>query len=268
MSPRDEGWAPFHRRLFSSPVWRGRSAHTKVVLMWVIGRVRHSDTPITPAGSIDCKMRQLCEECDLSDNTARRALADLTDQGFLAVLRSPHSVRITVLEWRSLLATDTTPNTRANYLQGVDLGSEPHRERRRTSPNEDRIITEKEEEGSGASHQVLTLTLTNSGGERVDGYKETVAAFHNLFVTAYDSKPTWTAAHGAQLKRLINEHGADEVRRRITILFTAAPSWITPPFTFNTLVRHFDALVSESRTSSARRGGMSPEEIMRARGSR
>lgn len=266
---RDEGWAPFHRRLFSSAMWRGRSSPAKVLLVWVIGRVRHTDTPSTPAGSIDCKMREVCEECDLSENTARRAVADLVAVSFIKVIRSPHGMRITVPGWRDLQVSTETPKNQTNYFRDGDLFSEPQKWDDRSAVFADRIITEKDQKGSAASQQQRVPAPQTLRAESLDGYTETVTAFHDAYRSAYNASPTWSAVTGAQLKRLLNAHGADEVQRRIAVLFSAAPRWITPPFTFNTLVRNFDALVTETKQEvTGRRGGMSPSEIMRARGGR
>ena len=95
------------------------------------------------------------------------------------------------------------------------------------------------------------------------GYRESIDLFHRLYLEAYKSKPTWRAAEGAQLKRLLTTHGADEVQRRITNLFRAPPRWLRPPFTFGTLVKHFDHLVVGAVAGpNGRRGGMTPAEIL------
>jgi len=89
----------------------------------------------------------------------------------------------------------------------------------------------------------------------VEGYTETVAVFDQAFRAASQGKkPTWTAIAGANLKRLLKAHGAAEVQRRIGVLFSSPPRWLSPPFTLETLVRHFDALAVSSAANQSRAG--------------
>lgn len=45
------------------------------------------------------------------------------------------------------------------------------------------------------------------------------------------------------VKRLVTQHGSDEVAKRAHVLFTSPPSWLSPPYDIGTLVQHFDKLV-------------------------
>lgn len=68
-------------------------------------------------------------------------------------------------------------------------------------------------------------------------------AFHAAYLGKYETKPTWGAKQIAILKRLVTAHGADEVVRRIGILFTSPPQWLAESSVdVNTLANHFDKL--------------------------
>ncbi len=113
-----------------------------------------------------------------------------------------------------------------------------------------------------------TLSNTRGKGSRparepklepVEGFRETVALFHDRYASACDgAKPTWGAKQGAQIKRLLKAHGAAEVGRRITTLFESPPPWLRPPFDIGTLVQHFDKLsiASEQKASAGDDGAV------------
>lgn len=85
-----------------------------------------------------------------------------------------------------------------------------------------------------------------------------IAVFDAAYREAYGAGATWGAKQSAQLKRLIVAHGADEVTRRIGVLFSGMLDWPRPPYDLNALVSHFDRLVGVS--SRAR-----PSEILRGK---
>jgi hypothetical protein len=106
----------------------------------------------------------------------------------------------------------------------------------------------------------------------VAGYHETIAAFDTAYRQAYSQKPTWGGPEFANVKRLLAQHGADEVQRRIGILFSAPPAFLKPPHDFKTLVNHFDKLAAPSSGGSRTHGSaaafdlaMEAEERERAR---
>jgi hypothetical protein len=72
----------------------------------------------------------------------------------------------------------------------------------------------------------------------------TVSAFHDAYVKAYSARPTWGAKQIGMVKRLVKQHGADEVQKRIALLFDAGlGKWPEPPYTVGVLVSQFDRLV-------------------------
>lgn len=76
------------------------------------------------------------------------------------------------------------------------------------------------------------------------GFAETVDLFHSLYLSAYNSKPTWKRkTHFPNLKRLINEHTAEEVQRRIRIAFQDPPKFPPPPYDADSFLGHFDKFV-------------------------
>ena len=79
----------------------------------------------------------------------------------------------------------------------------------------------------------------------VTGVKEAIATFHDAFVKAYGAKPSWGVKRAAMMKRLVKEHGLDEVKRRIAVLFERGLGrWPEPPYTIGVLSSQFDRLVA------------------------
>lgn len=75
---------------------------------------------------------------------------------------------------------------------------------------------------------------------QVPGYSESVDVYFELYRAANAGRdPTWGAAQGSNLKRLL-EHGADEVQRRLRVMYSGAVPFPPPPYDFNTFVRNFD----------------------------
>ncbi len=75
-------------------------------------------------------------------------------------------------------------------------------------------------------------------------------AFNERYLTAYGTKPTWDGRNGKAIKALLKSHPADEVVRRIGILFDAPPTWLVEPYDFSTFVQHFDKLVQPTKQTA------------------
>lgn len=60
------------------------------------------------------------------------------------------------------------------------------------------------------------------------------------------AKPTWGARQYVTMRQLVEKHGAAEVEKRITIMFTAPPRWPAPPYDLQTLSLHFDKFATPS----------------------
>jgi hypothetical protein len=69
-------------------------------------------------------------------------------------------------------------------------------------------------------------------------------AFQTKYLAAYGAKPTWPPKTTKHVQDLLRSHSADEIAKRIRILFETPPPWLKPPFDFGTLVQHFDKLVA------------------------
>lgn len=97
------------------------------------------------------------------------------------------------------------------------------------------------------------------------GQQETVAAFHDAYLAQNGVAPTWGPKQAGQIKRLVSAHGAEEVQRRIAILFGGqGPAFIAAPFDVGTLAQHFDKLAQPSahaRASPQRFGTSDPGQI-------
>lgn len=269
----DRSWAPLYRRVLTSDVWRGQQSSTKVVFVWIVLSIRHADG-VTPAGSVDTSLERIAYETELSRRCVMNALKALVDVGFITATKHRNATRLTVIRHADWLRANQPADVTNESSRLAAIGRKVHDGSATVAPPS--LLEEEEEDlllrrsastatESVASDSSFALVIP---GDKVkppaSGYKETIAAFHDRYVAAYNSKPTWRVAEGAQLKKLLNVHGADEVQRRIELLFTHPPRWLSPPFTFMTLVKNFDALVvaSGQQTTGHRRGGMSPEEIM------
>ncbi len=262
-----ENWAPLYRRILKSNEWVGQKATTKVVLVWIILRVRHTDNGSTPAGSVDCVLPDICNECELTTNTVRTALAALEESGFITCSRLRNGTRITILG-ASRWLRNVKPADDANESWMLRAKAQNVTDENATF---DTPSLQEGKEDLSASQRALfpqhdkNLSIA-ARGVGLDGYKESIALFFDLFTAAYGAKPAWRGAgDGAQMKRLLASHGSDEVQRRMRMLFEAPPSWLRPPYTFGTFVRHFDALViapAGPTTKGARQGGLSPAQIL------
>ncbi len=82
-----------------------------------------------------------------------------------------------------------------------------------------------------------------------------IAEFDRRYRERFPGKPTWGAKQGAQVNRLLKAHGADEVMRRIAVLFDSPPAFLarSPP-DIGTLEQHFDKLVEATRVAPGARG--------------
>ena len=263
MLPSDD-WAPLYRRILKSNEWVGQKASTKVVLVWIILRVRHTDGT-TPAGSLDCVLPDICRECELTPNTVRTALTALEESGFISLARWRNGTRITILG-ASRWLRNVKPADDANESQMLRSKAQPMTD---GSANFDSPSIQEGKKDLSATQRELfrtsaqDLSFVKRGTE---GHKESVDLFFELFVAAYSTKPAWRgAADGQLLKRLLQSHGVEEVQKRMRRLFSSPPKWLHPPYTFGTFVRHFDHLVetiAQPTTAGARRGGLSTQEIM------
>lgn len=75
-----------------------------------------------------------------------------------------------------------------------------------------------------------------------------IACFTDEFLKAYGSRPTWDAKRGSQVKTLLSKAKADEICRRIGIMFGHERSFPPPPYDLDTFVLHFDKFVEAPRS--------------------
>ena len=84
-------------------------------------------------------------------------------------------------------------------------------------------------------------------------YKPATDAFQARFEAAYHVKPKWGGREINHIKALIRSHGANEVIRRINVMFDNPPKWMTSALDMATFVHHFDkfaAVIDSSRGKS------------------
>ena len=107
------------------------------------------------------------------------------------------------------------------------------------SPDQDHALSPDQDQAPTLDLKEETVVPTE--GQILRGITDD---FQARFVAAYEGrKPTWNATTQKLLKALLKQHGADEIHRRIAILFDSPPTWLGGPFTVGTLVAQFDRLV-------------------------
>lgn len=90
-----------------------------------------------------------------------------------------------------------------------------------------------------------------------------VSEFNELYTERYGSAPTWDAARGAMIKRLLRSHPADEIIRRARIMFTRPPEFLgRSPCDLSTLVQHFDKLSQPTRAGPQRSAERAPGPVV------
>jgi hypothetical protein len=90
-------------------------------------------------------------------------------------------------------------------------------------------------------------------------HQRVVSEFNTLYTERYGSAPTWDAARGAMVKRLLRSHAADEVIRRARIMLTQPPEFLgRSPCDLPTLVQHFDKLSQPTRAGPQRSAARAP----------
>jgi hypothetical protein len=94
-------------------------------------------------------------------------------------------------------------------------------------------------------------------------HQSAIDHFHTLYLNAYGKKPSWEGKQIGMIRKLVAKHGADEVKRRTSILFDSPPPFLTGPHDVGTLVQHFDKLV---RPSSRRGGAENLDHLLRLAG--
>lgn len=92
------------------------------------------------------------------------------------------------------------------------------------------------------------------------GFKTTVSAFHDAYVKAYASRPTWGGKQLGSLKRLVKQHGAEEVQKRIALLFERGIDFPRPPWDVAALVVAFDRLVANASPQKPQR--VRPSDVL------
>lgn len=92
--------------------------------------------------------------------------------------------------------------------------------------------------------------------EPTSDHGRTIAVFDQRFRERFGQPPTWGPKQAGQVKQLLARHPADEVIRRIAILFDSPPAFLlnSPP-DVATLVQHFDKLVAPATMANGTRAG-------------
>lgn len=74
-------------------------------------------------------------------------------------------------------------------------------------------------------------------------HKFVVGEFHRMYVDCYETKPSWSGREGMLIKRMLAMHSAEEIVRRMKIMFYEKRRFPQGPYTLSMLSVHFDAFV-------------------------
>lgn len=84
-------------------------------------------------------------------------------------------------------------------------------------------------------------------------YQRVIAAWHELYLAAYGTKPTWGPTEGAICKRLLSKHSLAELEKRMRYAFMHPPPWLETALDLKAFERHLDKFVPLSRPTPKRK---------------
>jgi hypothetical protein len=91
----------------------------------------------------------------------------------------------------------------------------------------------------------------SSAAVGLPGFKETVAVYHDLFLTKFGAKPDIDGRDGKLLAGLVRAHGADDVQGLLRFFFEHPPDWVEKKgkFTLYTFKGIYTELLAQSCNS-------------------
>lgn len=256
------GWAPAWRAIFHTKTWKTVDSAGKLVMLWIICHVRHQDTDTTPAGNVDTKLDRIAKDCGMTARTVQRAIAQLVapDVAFISTHRRQVGLRIHVVNWYAWTVGEPGGEV-IEAVPDTTPASRQIRQPRRISPTIEKEGNKDQRAPAGA-------------GDAADDPPPQPTAIRTLtdrFQALYQqqnsgAKPTWGPEPVSVLRKLMDQHGLEEVLARMDRMFTAPPRWLDPPFTVRTLRGNFDHFVATTTppaVNGARRdGSLPPSSIM------
>lgn len=106
--------------------------------------------------------------------------------------------------------------------------------------------------GGRSSSQEQNAETVGSTSPRAGEARRVADHFHGRYAERAGRMPTWHGRHFANLKRLLERHGAEAVIGAIDVLFDRPPPFLARSMPdFDTLVQHFDKLALPAASGEA-----------------
>lgn len=233
------GWFPMWRSTWDSyindlPEGQRWVAATLFMLVATKAKRRRAGAEMITVkpGQVFVTLRKLATRANVSKGVAERAVRALVKGNTITLEAGRNGMLITLRSYDDfkLDSHDARDDSETDAGHAQDTNGTPRGTPRGTGSNEVRNKNK---------------TIARNRAPKAAGYAETVDVFDRLYREHHaDAKPTWGGKQGKLLSGLLKAHGADEVQRRIRVLFTAAPDWIESR-DVGTLVQHFDKLASK-----------------------
>jgi hypothetical protein len=245
---------PLHRKKIGSAIWL-----FLLFIDWTtdeqngVGRV-HGGKPV--------KVKELMERLDLQERQVRDQLQRLKDGGYIRLNRTPYGYSIDVLKSKKWVFRDrqkTAALSNSDRQESADLFIEtgnnpPKRPAENCRCN---ILDITEETNKIAREPKKASRTVTHKSEQVSGFKQTIAIYHDCFVSKFGAKPDIDSRDGKLLSGLLAAHGAAEVQELLRVFFEHPPAWVQKgcKFTIPAFKSSYTEILAQSRNGKAQQGG-------------
>jgi hypothetical protein len=208
----------------------------------------------SPEMCVDLSWRaRTARELSTHVKIVERSLKELSDAGLCELSR------VTLKRLSSAPMSEGSPNlARSSLVMSEAKNEEPGSEASSRAAD----AASSSESAQGSSLQLPSASAASSKQQGRKGrhgqpqaeptvasadVQRCIACFDQHYRDANQgAKPTWGSRQYVAMRQLVEKHGAPEVEKRITIMFTAPPRWPAPPYDLQTLASHFDKFATPS----------------------
>lgn len=184
-----------------------------------------------------------------------RARDELVEHGLIEVYRVRGNVYLRLTGWHD----DASPQ-----FQRVDRA----RPARHPGPDEGEILNGSTKSSAKPRRRVAEQAANDRRGKGEEGkgeegkgdsagadHSRVIAVIDRLYLQANKTRATWGSHQRKLIKTLIQAHGADEVIRRVELLYSGRLRWPPAPWDVATIAAHFDKLVEANSAPAGRAPG-------------
>lgn len=210
-------------------------------------------------GQIFVTRRKLADIANVTRGVVDRAIDCMVSGGTISVEASHGGSIITLLQYEDFRLSNHEPRATDGAIdEATERAINGAMHGAIDGAKQSRNVPELKGNSDPKNKEERSKSIPRDGAVKLPGFAETIEVFDGLYQQHHGgAKPTWGAKQGAQVKALLKAHGAEEVQRRIRVLFSDAPSWIDSR-DVGTLVQHFDKLAPRRRVSGASQGDVIP----------